>query len=299
MRPRFAILFGGLVATACAGKHDAALRQTPPPAPVVHTLPGPQGSLTLTRIGHATVLLQSGDTAILADPWFTTTRSFNQGEELAFGISGLPRLTAVINSHGHYDHYDVEALAAYPDLSVPMIVRKDTGADAREAGFTDVRELDWWDTVDVGGVHITATPAKHGVDENTYVLEIGGFVVFFGADSLNIPEFQQVHEKFPEVDLAILSVNGLTLVHEGQVVMNPEDAAKVAGLLSAKVAVPMHYRYHGSWLRETFLYDHTGTPEAFVAAAAKEAPNTTTCVLEPGAPLTLERVPEAATAPNP
>jgi len=295
--PPCMMLICALTLSACAAKHPAEIRQTPPPAAVTQRLEGPDGTLTFTRIGHAAVLIQSGDKAILADPWFTTTRVYHQGEALAYGVESLPPLTAILASHGHYDHYDVESLGAIQNRAVPFLVRVETGDDARKAGFTDVREMDHWDTAEVGGVKITATPAKHEVPENTYVIQMDGFTVFFGGDSLNIPEFQQVHERFPDVDLAILSVNGLTLFGKKQVVSNPDDAAKIAGLLGAKAAVPMHYRYHGNWFREAFIYDHPGTPEEFVAAAKTEAPYTRTYILETGQPLVLQRAPAQTATP--
>ena len=286
-----------LSAAACGDLRPAVIRTGPPPAAVTHHLDGPPGELTLIRVAHATILLQTGDLAVLADPWFSSTRDYNQGEELAFGVSGLPHLDAVINSHGHYDHYDMETFAAYPDHAVPMIVRDDMVDKARQAGFTDVRALDHWDTTDVAGIHVTATPAQHSEPENTYILEMGGFTIFFGADSLKIPEFQKIHESFPSIDLAVLPVNGLTVTTKGQVVMGPTDAAQVAGLLDARVAIPIHYKYYGSWYREAVLLNHPGTAEEFVAAARTEAPHTATYILETGQPLHIERSPAAAVTP--
>jgi L-ascorbate metabolism protein UlaG (beta-lactamase superfamily) len=31
----------------------------------------------------------------------------------------LPPLAGVVVSHGHYDHFDLDAFAAYPDKAVP------------------------------------------------------------------------------------------------------------------------------------------------------------------------------------
>jgi L-ascorbate metabolism protein UlaG (beta-lactamase superfamily) len=88
------------------------------------------------------------------------------------------------------------------------------------------------------------------------------------------------------VQLALLSVNGLRVLGE-QAVMNAEQAAALAAKLGAEVAVPMHYRFHGSWFTDGLVLSYDGTPERFVAAVKAVAPATAAVVLEPGQPLRL------------
>lgn len=51
--------------------------------------------------------------------------------------SGGEASSSVAASHGHYDHYDVDAFSAYPDRAVPMIVKRGIGDRAMRAGFTE------------------------------------------------------------------------------------------------------------------------------------------------------------------
>lgn len=67
--------------------------------------------------------------------------------------------------------------------------------------------------------------------------------------------------------------------------MTPEEAAELAGVLGATVAVPMHYRFQGSWFTDRFILDYDGSPERFVRAVQEHAPHTRAIVLDPGAPL--------------
>ena len=46
--------------------------------------------------------------------------------------------------------------------------------------------------------------------------------------------------------------------------MNAEEAAELVALLQAKVAVPTHYTFKGSWFTDTFILGYDGTPERFV-----------------------------------
>lgn len=247
--------------------------------------------LTVTRVGHSTVLFDFDGVRVLTDPWFTHKPGYDPGEPLALAPESLPPLAAVVASHGHYDHYDLEGFQGYPDRAVPLVVAPGMAEAARAAGFTSVRELAPWESVEVGGVKVTATPGKHGVPENTYVLQARGFTVFFGGDSLRIPELDEVAVRFPSIDVAVLPVNGLKIrpLFNHQVVMTAEEAAELCARLKPRVAVPMHYRYTAGAFRDTFLLKYDGTPERFVEATRQRAPSTQVYVLATGQPLPLVR----------
>ena len=74
-----------------------------------------------------------------------------------------------------------------------------------------------------------------------------------------------------------------------QVVMNGQEAAGLAGLLGAEVAVPKHDRFKGSWFTDNFILSYFGTPVRFQDAAKKVAAATQERVLEPGEVLNLSR----------
>jgi L-ascorbate metabolism protein UlaG (beta-lactamase superfamily) len=283
--------FGSCVLALLAGcsTWSAPVRHTPPPPAITIDVPGPgQATLTLRRIGHASVLIESGDERVLTDPWFTEKFGYHHGEELALGVADLPRLTVVVSSHGHYDHYDMKGFSKYPDKSIPLVVRKGTAGDARDAGFSRVTEMEPWQVVHAGGVTITAAPGKHGVDENTYIIELNGFTIFFGGDSLLIPEHREIPKRFPRIDVALLAVNGLTVMGSPKV-MNPKQAAELCNILKPAVAIPIHYRFNGGWFMDTFFLGYHGSPAEFQRAAATECPMTPVHVLETGQQLQIER----------
>jgi L-ascorbate metabolism protein UlaG (beta-lactamase superfamily) len=245
---------------------------------------------TLTRVAHACVLLDFDGHTILTDPWLSEKTGYYQGEKRAFDTAAdLPRLSGVVVSHGHYDHFDMEAFAAYPDKSVPMAVKRGLGAKARSYGFTDVTELDAWQTTDLGPVRVTAAPAKHKIPEVTFMLEGAGSRVFFGADTLRIAELDDLVHRFGQIDLALLPINGLTIrpLLNRQVVMNAIEAADLTRVLRPRLAVPIHYAFTGGPIRDRFLLKKDPRPEVFVDAAADVAPDTKVRVLAPGEPLAL------------
>jgi L-ascorbate metabolism protein UlaG (beta-lactamase superfamily) len=244
---------------------------------------------TLTRVVHAAVLLDFDGHQVLTDPWFSQKPGYYHGEPLAFTPTRLPRLAAVVASHRHYDHYDLAAFAAYPDKAVPMVVTRGMGGRARDAGFTDVREIEVWQQVQLGPLRITAAPAKHGVPEVTFVLQGADRTVFFGADTVRIPELDEVARRFPVIDLALLPVNGLKIrpAFNRQVVMTAEEAGELCAVLRPRVAVPIHYAFTAGALRDRLLLKYDGTPERFQRAVARHSPDTRTHILAPGEPLSF------------
>ena len=146
---------------------------------------------------------------------------------------------------------------------------------------------------DVGRAQQLAAPGKHAVPEITYIIAGLGRAVYFGGDTLLIPELAEIARRFSRIDLAILAVNGLMLrpLLNRQVVMNAEEAAALCAILKPDYAVPTHYAFTGGAVQDHVLLKYSGTPEEFVQAMAQHAPQTTARILAPGEPLAVpERV---------
>jgi L-ascorbate metabolism protein UlaG (beta-lactamase superfamily) len=301
MRPahQLVTLLISFLGIACGGLEPApVVARRPPDAPPVVLEPHsglPEGELRVTRVGHASVLLDIGGELVLTDPWFSEKAAYHHGEPLGIALEQLPRLSAVVASHALYDHFDIETFARYPHKDVPMFVGPDMVEAAREHGFTRVRELRVWERATSGALTVTAAPAEHGVPEVSFVLEAHGFTVWFGGDTLLVPELRELPRRFPRIDVALCAVNGLHAMGS-QVVMTAEEAAELVGVLGARVAVPTHYAFEGSWFTDTFILSREGTPERFVAAGRKVAPRTQIRVLPPGQTLALKR-PAAGASP--
>jgi len=248
------------------------------------------GKLTLTRIAHSTVIIDFDGRCILTDPWFSEKFGYYHGEPYGIALQDLPRLDVVIVTHGHYDHYDMKAFGRYQDKTVPIVVKRGIGDKARKAGFTDVREVDAWESAAIGPITVTAAPAKHGVPEVTFVLEGFGRTVYFGGDTLLIPELREVATRFPRIDLALVPVNGLMIrpMLNRQVVMNAREAAELCAIIRPRIAVPFHYAFTGGPLMDRLVLKYSGTADEFKQVAERRAPDTTVRILEPGEPLAID-----------
>ncbi|MFT3710658.1 MAG: MBL fold metallo-hydrolase [Archangium sp.] len=276
-----------LLLAGCATT-PAPVLTSPPPAVDPLRVEGPaRPPLAVTRVAHASVLLELGSVTVLTDPWFTESPAYHHGELLSVQVDGLPKLDAVLVSHDHYDHFDIDAFTLYRDKSVPMFVCAGMGPKARAAGFTDVIELKAGESATRGALTVTAFPGAHGMDEITFVVEANAWRVFFGGDSLLTPALKEAARTTTPVDLALPAVNGLR-AFGSQKVMNAKEAAELVSLLRARVAVPTHYTFKGSAFTDTFILGYDGTAEEFVETAREKSPSTQTRVLSPGQRLVIE-----------
>lgn len=236
--------------------------------------------LKITRIVHATVLLETETTRVLLDPWFTEHGSWRRSEPLGLAPSELPALTAIVSSHGHPDHFDLGCLLPQA-AHVPVLLRKGTGAAARRHGFHQVTELLPWEWAEPqSGLRITATPARHLGPENTYVIQMDGFTIFFGGDSRLIPAYTEVAHRFGPIDVAFLPINGVRLFGL-RTVMNPQEAVEACRILRPRVAVPIHYGLAAGW-KSGWMLNQPGTPAAFGALMSTSGLSTEVVVMQTG-----------------
>ncbi|MEU4234731.1 MBL fold metallo-hydrolase [Nonomuraea sp. NPDC026600] len=246
---------------------------------------------TVQRIVHASTLIDFDGATILTDPWFSERRGYHQGEPRSVrSAADLPELAGIVISHGHYDHCDVDALADYPNKSVPVATTRGVAGKLHAAGFTTVTELADWESIELGPVRVTATPARHSVPESTFMLQADGRSVFFGADTLRVPELDEIAARFSEIDLALLPINGLSIrpMFNHKVVMDAEEAADLTRALHPRLAVPIHYAYTAGPVRDRLLLKlDRNRPDLYRDATADLAPDTDVRILSTGEPLSL------------
>lgn len=246
--------------------------------------------MRITRIAHATTLLQFDGITVLTDPWLSDRPGWRHSEPFTVNPAQLAGVSAVISTHAHPDHFDLAGLRRYCPPDVPLIVRQGTGDRARRAGFRRVTELDHWQSAaPVPGLKVTAAPARHSSPENTYILESGGRTLFFGGDTRLVGEFREVARRHPHIDVALPPINGVRLFGQ-QTVMDPYEAVEACRILSPHVAIPIHYGMAAGW-KSGWMLRQPGTPEAFRDLVMEAGLPTRVVILGPGESF---QVPQAA-----
>ena len=235
--------------------------------------------LSVTRIVHASLIIEMRGTRMLVDPWFYSGLVMRQGEPLGLTPADLPGAAAVLLTHEHGGHTDDAALRELAK-TVPEAIAPARLHDRLQAlGFERVTTLGWWDATSVGDIRITAVPAAHAVPENGYVLESNGVSVYLGGDTREFEELPEVAARFPHLDAAILPVGGERLLGIART-MGPAQAAEAAATLGARHVIPIAYGKDGGF---PFRWYARHPVARFIAACKDEGVAADRIVtLEPG-----------------
>jgi L-ascorbate metabolism protein UlaG (beta-lactamase superfamily) len=109
--------------------------------------------MRLTKYGHSCLLVEEGPARLLLDPG-----------TLSGGFEGLEGLTAVLVTHQHADHLDVQRLRGLLDRNPGARVLCDQGsAEQLAAAGAAVEVVHDGDELDVGGVAMRVSGREHAV----------------------------------------------------------------------------------------------------------------------------------------
>jgi len=261
-------------------EHPDAKPGPPPPRRV------DGGRLHVTFVNHATVLVQMDGLNVLTDPIWSERASpvsFAGPKRVrppGIRFDDLPPIDVVLISHDHYDHLDLPTLERLWKRDHPKILLG-LGNDLLLAKHgIDSHALDWWQSVRVSdSVEVTAVPAQHfsgrGLCDRRKTLWEGFVIsgpsgnVYFAGDTGFGPHFEEIHERFAPIRLALLPIGAfrpewfMARVH-----LSPADAIIAHYELGAGTSVGIHFG--------TFRLADDGEDEApgdirrAVAASAKE-----------------------------
>jgi L-ascorbate metabolism protein UlaG (beta-lactamase superfamily) len=214
--------------------------------------------MNVTHLHTAMALLELQGLRLLTDPVLDPA-----GREYAFGFGtrsrkqtetvlppgGLGALDAVLLSHDqHGDNLDDAGRALLPTVKQVFTTR----AAARRLGGNAVG-LEPWESVTLGSVRVTATPARHGPPGSLpivgpvigFVLEWPGQVhgaVYISGDTVRFKGVDEVARRF-KVGTALLHLGCVRFPISGPLryTFSAQEAAQVAQALGARTVIPLHY----------------------------------------------------------
>lgn len=224
----------------------------------------------ITWIGHATMLVQANGLNVLTDPIFSERASPIQSvgpkraQAPGLSLAQLPPIDVVLISHNHYDHLDknsVLALSNRAQASTLFLVPLGVKALFDDLNIKNVKELDWWDSVNVKGVEFNFTPVQHwsarGLGDRSQTLW-GGWAVlgaqthwYFSGDTGYSQDFVDTQKRFADrqtaakgggFDLALIAVGAYEprwFMKDQHV--NPAEAVQIHHDLRAKRSVGVHW----------------------------------------------------------
>ena len=221
----------------------------------------PASGLRVTWFGHSSTLVELDGVNVLTDPLWServspvTWAGPKVWFEPVVALEKLPPIDAVVISHDHYDHLDMEtvkAIAAMP-WQTKFVLPLGTGAHLEKWGVPADRiiELDWWEKTKIRNVEIVATPARHGTGrafsyKQNSVLWAGWALVgpthraWYSGDTGNHHAFDAIGKRLGPFDLTLIEV-GQYGEFWPDVHLGPEQAVDAHVRVQGKTLLPVHW----------------------------------------------------------
>jgi len=262
---QIALISGGITAAPFLdGRSFAYAASAPNNKPIPADWKGTD--ISISWIGHSTVLINMFGVVILTDPVLFQRVGINilgmtygpgRYSHPALFLEEMPKPDLVLLSHAHMDHTDYETLSAITDKfpgEIDCITSFNTKDVTSNLEWKSIKELDWGENDFYKEIKISAYEVKHfgwrfpwerdrskgyfknGRSYNAYVLEKNGKRILFGGDMANSDKLKTAG--LQDIDVAIMPIgayNPWRFAH-----CNPEEALAMAMEAGAKVFIPIH-----------------------------------------------------------
>ena len=217
-------------------------------------------SFPIFRFGGPTVAFRLGGRTFMTDPTFDAPGDYPIGARV-LTKTGAPTGTpadagpvdVVLLSHDqHPDNFDNAGreFAA----TVPLVLC--TPVTAQRLG-PPAHALRTWTSIDLpqrdgtSGVRVTAVPAQHGPDGTEHLTgPVAGFVlsgdglptVYVSGDNASLPVVEQIADRFPAVDVAVLfgGAARTPLLGDANLTLDAAGMVEATRILGARTVVPVH-----------------------------------------------------------
>ena len=192
--------------------------------------------LTLRWIGQGGYLLNDGKTEICIDPYLSNVvdRVAGRGRMVKAPFApGELRSDAVICTHDHLDHVDIDAIPLMDKENMMFLAPSGAEKTLRACGVEHYTPFDDGMTCHIGGFELTAVFADHTVPAVGVLIRHSGITMYFSGDT----EYNTRLEALASMDIDIMAVciNGRL----GN--MNVGEAVRLTQIIAPKVGIPTHY----------------------------------------------------------
>lgn len=222
-------------------------------------------SVTSTWLGQSTILLNMFGVHILTDPvlfnavgvrLFGATYGHTRLTKPPLAVQEIPKPDIVLLSHAHMDHTDRQSLeylsTTYPE-QISVLCAKNTRDVIHDLPWASLRELDWWESMTVHGITISAVEVLHngarfpwdpdrrdgtrnGRSYNGYCMQSGGCTLFFAGDTAMTESVRELQSL--RIDAAFMPIgayHGYSRFH-----CTPEEALAMSAMIGARMTAPVH-----------------------------------------------------------
>lgn len=214
--------------------------------------------ISITWLGHSSILIQIDGKNILTDPALTKYASpfgfigVKRFNDSPISLEDMPDIDVVLISHDHYDHLDYKTIKKIDSKVKKYIVP--LGVESYLLGWKVNKEkivvLDWWDDEKIDEVVFTAVPAKHFSMRNPmsrdatlwcgFLIRCNDKKIYFTGDTGYSSTFREVYDRFGDIDIFMADTGQYNKAWSG-VHMNPHDALQAAKDVNARYYIPIHW----------------------------------------------------------
>jgi L-ascorbate metabolism protein UlaG (beta-lactamase superfamily) len=231
----------------------------------------PEGTVSLTFVGHATVMITTARTRLFTDPVFE--RSFyglRRAKEAGVHDADVDDTNLVVLSHAHRDHLSPPSLRRL-GKDIPIVVPPRCGPLVARLGFLKIDEVTPGKAVHHGDIEIIAVPVRHsgggtfgggGRGACGYIINAPGACIYFAGDTGYFSGFGEIGRRF-HPDVALLPIGGYEPAAFRDEHLSPLDALAAFEDLGARVLVPIA---HGSF---PLSYEPLDEPLAWLRREAR------------------------------
>lgn len=210
-------------------------------------------------IGHASVYVEIDGIRILIDPVFSDYASpFDFGPKRfhppPITLQDLPKIDAVVISHDHYDHLDMETITHLSKNETIFFVPLGIGAHLEKWGVSkkQIHELEWWQDQMVGKIRIICTPNRHysgrGLTDYKATLWSSWTVIgpkhsfYYSGDTGYSKHFKEIGERFGPFDMSFIKIGAYGPGDSWlDIHMDPQHAVQAHIEVQAKRMFPVHW----------------------------------------------------------
>lgn len=240
------------------GTEPVAAQPVPRPA---------EGTVSVTFVGHATVMITTPGARLLTDPLLESAL-YGLRRAKAAGIHGADVSDAdlVLISHAHRDHLSPPTLRRVPQAVA--VVPTHCSDLMRGLSFIDVVELDPGNSYKHADVEVIAVPVRHSGGGSRrgacgYVVRAQGTCLYFAGDTGYFSGFAEIGRRF-QPDVALLPIGGYEPSGFRDEHLSPLDAVYAFEDLGARVLIPICY---GSF---PLSYEPMDAPAAWLRQVARQ-----------------------------
>jgi L-ascorbate metabolism protein UlaG (beta-lactamase superfamily) len=167
-------------------------------------------------------------------------------------LEQLPHVDAVLITHDHYDHLDMDSIDILMSKTDRFITALGVGRHLQRwnCPVSKIEEMDWWQETDLDGLKITFTQSRHSSGRAVsaqpctlwggWVIDSGKERVYFSGDGGYGQHFKEVGERLGPFDFGFMECGQYNekwrVIH-----MHPDESVQAAIDAGVKQAMPVHW----------------------------------------------------------